>query len=926
MSDIYIKNARVNNLKHVSVKITRNKLVVVTGVSGSGKSSLAFDTLYAEGQRRYVESLSSYARQFLDRMEKPEVDYIQGIAPAMAIQQKVSTSNPRSTVGTVTEIYDYLKLLFARAGKTISPVSGKIVSSDAITDVVDYMIDQNDGAKVFIIAHAPVRSKGYAEELQLALQKGFTRLWEAGEVVAIEDRIAAEDAAKKKSKETHVPILIDRTVIRKEQVEEQRQRLADSVTTAYQEGHGVCYIQVEGEAIRHFSEKFEADGIEFERPSVNFFSFNNPYGACPTCEGFGRILGIDEDLVYPDKSLSVYEGGVAPWRGEVMGAYLKEWIAEARKTDFPIHRSYFDLAPAERDQVWRGIGKADGIYGFFKHLEGSLHKIQNRVMLARYRGYTTCPDCQGSRIRKDAMYVKVGGFSIADLLAFQLNELQPVVENLDLDDTERIIAVRLMSEIKTRIGYLLKVGVGYLTLNRKINTLSGGEMQRIRLATSLGSGLVGSMYILDEPSIGLHPRDTDQLILILESLRDQGNSVIVVEHDEQVMRHANQIIDMGPGAGELGGEVVFNGDFGELMESDTLTSRYLSGRQEIPVPASRRNPGSRLHLKGARMHNLKGHDVEIPLHAITVVTGVSGSGKTTLIQKVLYPALKAQLGEFGEKGGHFKELTGDLMLIEAVDMVDQQPIGRSARSNPLTYVKAYDHIRDLYAKQPLAKLKNLKPGNFSFNVEGGRCDTCQGEGFVTVEMQFLPDVKLLCETCHGHRFKKHILEVTYNGKNIDEVLNMTIHEGLTFFADEPKVVDKLEVLHKVGLEYLRMGQSTSTLSGGEAQRMKLALFLSQGNQSKNSFYIFDEPTTGLHFDDVRKLLEAMNELVEMGNTILIIEHNLEVVKCADWIVDMGPEGGMAGGEVLYQGTPEGLLNEPRSWTAKFLREKIMVHG
>lgn len=918
MKSIYIKNARVNNLKNVSVEINRNKLVVVTGVSGSGKSSLAFDTLYAEGQRRYVESLSSYARQFMERMEKPEVDYIQGIAPAMAIQQKVSTSNPRSTVGTVTEVYDYLKLLFARAGKTYSPVSGKLVTSDDVTQVVDEILSNGPDTKVVIYARVPVRSKGKKTELALSLQKGFTRFLLNGQVSDIEEVLESPDLPESET----LTLLIDRTVVKDPSDEETRTRLADSVQTAYQEGHGVCIIQVNGGALREYSERFEADGIEFERPSVNFFSFNNPYGACPTCEGFGRVLGIDEDLVVPDKSMSVYEGAIAPWRGEVMGQYLDEWLVEARKTEFPIHRSYIDLTEKEKDLLWHGIGKADGIYAFFRYLESKLHKIQYRVMLARYRGYTTCPDCKGSRIRKDALYVKVGGYSISDLLLMQINRLVPALRAMDLSETERIIAKRLMGEILSRLEYLDRAGVGYLTLNRKINTLSGGEMQRIRLATSIGSGLVGSMYILDEPSIGLHPRDTDKLIHILESLRDQGNTVIVVEHDELVMQHADQVIDMGPGAGELGGEVVFNGKYAELLLAETLTGRYLGGRNVIEVPAVRRKTAGKIHLRGARLHNLKGDDLEVPLHALTVVTGVSGSGKTTLIRQILYPALRAQLGDYSEKAGPFKELTGDMDLIQAVDMVDQQPVGRSARSNPLTYVKAYDLIRDLYAKQPLAKLKSLKPGHFSFNVEGGRCDTCQGEGFVTVEMQFLPDVKLLCETCQGRRFKKHILEVTYEGKNIDEVLNMTISEGIQFFSQEPRIVEKLEVLQKVGLEYLRMGQSTSTLSGGEAQRMKLALFLSQGTQSRNAFYIFDEPTTGLHFDDVKKLLRAMNELVEMGNTILVIEHNLDVIKSADWLVDLGPEGGDQGGQILYQGVPEGLLAVESSWTAKFLKEKL----
>lgn len=918
MDYIYIKNARVNNLKNVSLKIDRERLVVVTGVSGSGKSSLAFDTLYAEGQRRYVESLSSYARQFLERMEKPEVDYIQGISPAMAIQQKVSTSNPRSTVGTTTEIYDFLKLLFARAGKTYSPVSGKLVTSDTVEDVVDYIIDNEEGSRIHILTDIKVRSKGYRAELELTLQKGFTRIWEDGEAVFIEDSLEE----KKLPKKEHLTLLIDRLVLKKENLRSMRSRLADSIQTAYQEGLGVCYVIVNDGEPRHFSEKFEADGITFERPSVNLFSFNNPYGACASCEGFGRIMGIDEDLVIPDQTLSVYEGAVAPWRGESMSRYQDEWIEAASIVDYPIHRSYHDLSEFQKELLWNGVDGVPGIKGFFDFLSSKTHKIQYRVMLARYRGYTTCPECKGSRIRPDANYVKVDGYAISDFLFMQLSELKEVMNGLNLDDTERIIAKRVLSEITRRLDYLNKVGVGYLTLNRKINTLSGGEMQRIRLATSLGSGLVGSMYILDEPSIGLHARDTDKLITVLESLRDQGNTVVVVEHDEGIMKKADQLVDLGPGAGELGGEVVFNGKFDELQKADTLTARYLFGKDEIPVPEVRRKNASRLHLEGARMHNLIGVDVEIPLYGITVVTGVSGSGKTTLIEKVLYPALRKHLNQFGEKGGFLKKLSGDINQITHVEMVDQQPIGRSSRSNPVTYIKAYDHIRDLFAKQQLAKIKGLKAGNFSFNIDGGRCENCQGDGYVTVEMQFLPDVKLVCDVCQGKRFKKHVLEVEYQGKNIDDVLNLTIHEGMHFFQDVPKLASKLEILDRVGLGYLRMGQSTSTLSGGEAQRMKLAFFLSQSTQSKGAFYIFDEPTTGLHFDDIKKLLGAMNELVERKNTVLIIEHNMDVIKCADWIIDLGPEGGDKGGKVLYQGRPEGLLEVAESYTARYLGEKI----
>lgn len=918
MDHIYIKNARVNNLKKVSVKIGRNQLVVVTGVSGSGKSSLAFDTLYAEGQRRYVESLSSYARQFLERMEKPEVDYIQGIAPAMAIQQKVSTSNPRSTVGTVTEIYDFFKLLFARAGKTYSPLSGKLVTCDTVTDVVDAILAKKPGSRVYILTEIKVRSKGYRAELELSLQKGFTRIWHQGEILNIEDELEREDLPEA----TSIVLLIDRLRLREDDLQEQRSRLADSVQVAYQEGLGLCMVQIEGQEPISYSEKFEADGIQFEQPSVNLFSFNNPYGACPTCEGFGRILGIDENRVIPDKSLSVYDKAIAPWKGETMGRYLDKWLDAAILEDFPIHRPYYDLTEEQKEMVWGGIDKVWGIRDFFAFLASKSHKVQYRVMMARYRGYTTCTECKGSRIRKDANYVKIEGYSISDFLAMQLDELYDVMQSLPLEGVEKIIAERLMSEINRRLNYLNQVGVGYLTLNRKINTLSGGEMQRIRLATSLGSGLVGSMYILDEPSIGLHSRDTDQLIDILESLRDQGNTVIVVEHDEAIMRKANQLIDIGPGAGELGGEIVFNGDIDQLIEADTLTAQYLTGRRDIPLPDIRRKSHSRIYLKGAHLHNLKHADVEIPLHSITVVTGVSGSGKSTLVEKILFPALRSRVNQIGDGSGPFKELSGDVHLIGQVEMVDQRPIGRSARSNPATYIKAWDAIRDLYSKQTSARLKGLKSGHFSFNIDGGRCDNCQGEGYVTVEMQFLPDVKLLCDSCHGKRFKRHVLEVEYKGKNIDDVLNMTLSEALDFFVDEKKITRKLEILNRVGLGYLRMGQSTSTLSGGEAQRMKLASFLAQSSQAKQAFYIFDEPTTGLHFEDIKKLLSALNELVEKGNTVLVIEHNLDVIKCADWLIDLGPEGGHEGGKVLYQGTPEGLLSIEGSYTSRYLEEKL----
>lgn len=893
-------------------------MVVVTGVSGSGKSSLAFDTLYAEGQRRYVESLSSYARQFLARMEKPDVDYIQGISPALAIQQQVSTSNPRSTVGTVTEIYDFLKLLFARIGKTFSPLSGKLVTRDEVSDVVDYVLQQEDGTRVQILTDVIVRSRGFRSELELTLQKGLTRIFVDGRPRLIEELLDEKELPESEQ----FSLLIDRLTVTEEDRHHLRGRLGDSIQTAFQEGGGYVKVIVNDGAPVVFSERFEADGMSFEQPSVNFFSFNNPYGACPTCEGFGRVLGIDQDLVIPDQAMSIFEGAVVPWRGEVMSQYLEDWLEAAATVDFPIHRSYYHLTPEEQEMLWGGIKGAMGIRAFFEDLSAKSYKIQYRVMLARYRGYTTCPTCKGARIRHDSTYVKIDGHNLSDLLFLELDKLQEALRSLQLEDRDKSIAQRLLAEMDRRLDYLIRVGVQYLTLNRKINTLSGGEMQRIRLATSLGSGLVGSMYILDEPSIGLHSRDTELLISVLQALRDQGNTVIIVEHDESVMRHADQVIDMGPGAGELGGEVVFNGDFEELIQSDSLTGKYLSGRDSIPFPSQRRPMINRVKLLGARMHNLQSVDLTVPLHSLTVVTGVSGSGKTTLIEQVLYPAIRKQLGEPSERGGFFKEFTGDTHLIERVEMVDQRPIGRSARSNPATYIKAYDHIRDLFSKQAFAKIKGLKPGDFSFNVDGGRCDNCQGEGYVTVEMQFLPDVKLLCEACQGKRFKKHVLEVNYQEKNIDDVLNMTITEALAFFQGDKKITEKLDILVRVGLGYLRMGQSTSTLSGGEAQRMKLGSFLAASATTQGSFYIFDEPTTGLHFEDIKKLLKAMNELVERNNTILVIEHNLDVIKCADWLVDLGPEGGKGGGQILYQGVPEGLRDVEASHTRRFLMEKL----
>lgn len=917
-NSIRIKGARVNNLKNVTVELPRKQLVLITGVSGSGKSSLAFDTLFAEGQRRYVESLSSYARQFLQRMEKPDVDYIQGISPAMAIEQRTATGNPRSTVGTHTEIYDYFKLLYARIGKTYSPISGELVTRDRVSDVVDFILGLEEGSAVHIVSEIQVRSEGFRKELEITIQKGFSRILTEDGVEEIEDLLEQEDLEEGAKS---FMLLIDRFVLR-DKGEDVLFRISDSVQTAYQEGLGSCLVKVGKDEFKTFSEKFERDGMSFEVPSVDFFSFNNPYGACKRCEGFGRILGIDEDLVIPNKSLSIFEGAVSPWRGEAMKTYNQEFMEAAEEYDFPIHRPFIDLTEEQKDQVRNGMGLAWGYNQFFTFLRSKMHKIQYRVMLSRYRGYTSCPDCKGSRIRKDAAYVRVGGHNLPSLLTMEVKDLQSQMQGLELDEKEKVITKRILNEIHSRLDYLVRVGVGYLTLNRKLNTLSGGEMQRIKLSTSLGSGLVGAMYILDEPSIGLHPRDTDRLITIMENLRDLGNTVVVVEHDEAVIRRANEIVDMGPGAGELGGEVVFQGNLDQLLESDSLTARYMTGRDEIPKPEVRRPKINSIRLKGAREHNLKGIDIEFPLNAMTVVTGVSGSGKSTLVSKILYPAIRRELDAYGEKPGHFQALEGDVDQVKHIEMVDQSPIGRSARSNPVTYIKAYDAVRELYASQAAAKIANMKPGFFSFNVEGGRCENCKGEGTVTIEMQFLPDITLTCDVCHGKRFKKNILNVTYKGKNIFEVLEMTISEAVDFFSEVPKVAKKLQVLADVGLGYLRMGQSSATLSGGEAQRLKLAYFLTMAKDKVGTLYIFDEPTTGLHFEDIKKLLYSMNRLVENGNSVLIVEHNLEVIKCADWLIDLGPEGGDKGGNLVYMGPPEGILEVESSETAPYLKGKI----
>lgn len=918
---IIIKRARVNNLKNLSVAIPRNKLVVITGLSGSGKSSLAFDTLFAEGQRMYVESLSAYARQFLGRMEKPDVDYIRGVSPAIAIEQKVNTRNPRSTVGTTTEVYDYLKLLFARIGRTYSPVSGKEVKRDSVTDVVNAINALTPGTRVMIAAPLLLKKgKKLKDELNLLLSKGFARILMDGEPHLIEDLIKSQrgDAAKS------LQVLIDRLAVNPND-DDTVYRLGDSVQTAFYEGHDECIVYVEGHKPMHFSDRFELDGIKFTEPSVNFFSFNNPYGACRTCEGFGKVLGIDEDLVIPDKSLSVYEGAVAPWRSEAMSEWLKPLLKNGIKFNFPIHRPYNELTKKEQELLWTGNEYFDGINGFFKYVESKLHKIQYRVMLSRYRGRTTCPDCKGTRLRKDAQYVKIAGTSITDLVLMPVEDVSAFFNKLKLSDYDQKISERILTEIKTRLEYLVKVGLGYLTLNRLTSTLSGGEYQRIKLATSLGSALVGSMYIMDEPSIGLHPRDTRQMIDVLKSLRDLGNTVIVVEHEEEIMRAADQLIDIGPEAGTHGGQLVFQGNLKELNgKIVSHTTNYLTGKDKIEVPSKRRKWKDSITVVGARENNLKNLTVKFPLGVLTVVTGVSGSGKSTLVKKILYPALGRMNGSVAETPGKYDRLEGDVTRITQVEFVDQNPIGKSSRSNPISYVKAYDAIRQLFSEQPLSKQRGYKPAHFSFNVEGGRCETCQGEGEIKVEMQFMADIFLKCESCQGKRFKQEILEVAYKGKHIAEILDLTVEEALEFFSDKKAIHEKIQPLFDVGMGYVKLGQSSNTLSGGEAQRVKLASFIGKNSPEGQILFIFDEPTTGLHFHDIAKLLKAINALVNQGHTVIVIEHNLEVIKCADWIIDLGPEGGeKKGGNLVFAGTPEDMTKKAKgSYTAEFLKKKL----
>lgn len=924
MSDskyISIKGAKVNNLKNIDVDIPRNKLVVITGLSGSGKSSLAFDTLYAEGQRRYVESLSSYARQFLGRMSKPECDFIKGIPPAIAIEQKVISRNPRSTVGTSTEIYEYLRLLFARVGKTYSPISGQLVKKDSPEDIVNCMLSYPKGTRYTVQTPIiPREGRSEAEQIEMDMKQGFTRLEVNGEMVRMEDyQYNPTDT---------VYLLVDRMSC--DDTKDAISRLTDSAETAMYEGDGACLLRFylpDGSTKLHaFSTKFEADGIKFEEPSDQMFSFNSPIGACPTCEGFGKIIGIDEHLVVPNRALSVYDGAVMCWRGEKMSEWLTEFLREAPAHDFPIFEPYYNLTQAQKDYLWHGPRDKVCIDSFFKMLEENQYKIQYRVMLARYRGKTICPECHGSRLKKEALYVKVGGRTIAELVEMPVYQLKEFFRTLQLDEHDKMIAQRLLNEINNRLTFLLDVGLGYLTLNRLSNSLSGGESQRINLATSLGSSLVGSLYILDEPSIGLHSRDTDKLIKVLRQLQQLGNTVVVVEHDEEIIRAADYIIDIGPKAGRLGGEIVYQGDMKDLHPgSNSYTVKYLLGEEIIERPQTHRSWNNYIEIKGARENNLKGIDVRFPLNVMTVVTGVSGSGKSTLVRDIFYKALKREYSEGSDRPGEFISLEGDIQMIKDIEFVDQNPIGKSSRSNPVTYIKAYDEIRKLFADQPLAKQMGYSAGYFSFNTEGGRCEECKGEGTVTVEMQFMADLVLECESCHGKRFKSDTLEVRYEGKNIYDILEMTVNQAIEFFDEhkQKKIVKKLLPLQEVGLGYIKLGQSSSTLSGGENQRVKLAYFLSI-EKSQPTIFVFDEPTTGLHFHDIKKLLEAFNSLIARGHTVVIIEHNMDVIKCADYVIDLGPEGGDMGGNLVVCGTPEEVAHCGASYTGQYLLEKIQI--
>ena len=925
---ISIQGAKVNNLKNISVDIPRGKLVVITGLSGSGKSSLAFDTLYAEGQRRYVESLSSYARQFLGRMSKPECDFIKGIPPAIAIEQKVSSRNPRSTVGTSTEIYEYLRLLYARVGKTYSPISGQLVKKHSVEDIIQCMLSFPIGTKLLVLAPVtPREGRTLAEQLDIDMKQGFARVEVNREIMRIEDYLMKlQGKSEDTPKHTNIHLLIDRLSADSDQAT--ISRLTDSAETAMYEGDGSCmlrfYLSDGSTQLFTFSTKFEADGITFEEPNDQMFSFNSPIGACPECEGFGRVIGIDEQLVIPNRALSVYDGAVVCWRGEKMGEWLKEFLREAPEHNFPIFTPYYELTQEQKDYLWHGPREKVCIDTFFKMLEENQYKIQYRVMLARYRGKTICPTCHGTRLKKEANYVKVGGKSISELVDLPIHELQAFFRTLELDEHDAAIAKRILTEINSRIQFLMDVGLSYLTLNRLSNSLSGGESQRINLATSLGSSLVGSLYILDEPSIGLHSRDTDRLIKVLRQLQQLGNTVVVVEHDEEIIRAADYIIDIGPNAGRLGGEIVYQGDMNDLKPgSQSHTVRYLLGEETIDTPVAYRPWNNYIEVKGAREHNLKGIDVRFPLNVMTVVTGVSGSGKSTLVRDIFFKALKREYSESNDRPGEHLGIEGDIRMVKDIEFVDQNPIGKSTRSNPVTYVKAYDEIRKLFAEQPLAKQLGYTAGYFSFNTEGGRCEECKGEGTVTVEMQFMADLVLECESCHGKRFKADTLEVKFQGQSIYDILEMTVNQAIEFFTEhkQPKIVKKLRPLQEVGLGYVKLGQSSSTLSGGENQRVKLAYFLSL-EKSQPTIFVFDEPTTGLHFHDIRKLLTAFDSLISRGHTIIIIEHNLDVIKCADHVIDLGPEGGDRGGHLVVSGTPEEVARCNNSYTGQFLREKM----
>ncbi|MDC6467970.1 excinuclease ABC subunit UvrA [Flavobacteriaceae bacterium] len=915
--NIVIQGAKLHNLKNISVVIPRNKLVVITGLSGSGKSSLAFDTLYAEGQRRYVESLSSYARQFLGRLNKPKVDSIKGISPAIAIEQKVNSTNPRSTVGTTTEIYDYLKLLYTRIGKTISPISGKEVKKDNVTDVINFLKEFKEGEKLLLLAPIILEKGRTIENKLLALlQQGYAR-------IKLGDRIVRLDDLKGEKLPKKIYLVVDRIITKND--EDFLNRLADAVEIAFFEGKGELQIEnISNSSLTVFNNRFEADGISFLSPNIHLFSFNNPYGACKTCEGYGDVIGIDSDLVVPNTALSVFENAIFPWRGESMSWYRDQLVNAAYKFDFPIHKPWFELTEDQKLLIWEGNEHFRGLNDFFEELTSKSYKIQNRVMLSRYRGKTICNTCKGKRLRKEASYVKINGTSLQELVELPLEKVIDFFNCIQLNKYDKEIAKRLLIEINNRLEFLNKVGLNYLTLNRKSNTLSGGESQRINLATSLGSSLVGSMYILDEPSIGLHPKDTERLIEVLKSLRDLGNTVIVVEHDEDIMKAADEIIDIGPEAGSFGGEVVATGNYKNLLKSNSLTAQYLNGTLSIEIPAQRRTSENSIQLFGARQHNLKNIDVQFPLGCFTAITGVSGSGKSTLVKKILYPAILKEVGGYGEKPGQFSKLEGNFSSIKNVEFVNQNPIGRSSRSNPVTYIKAYDDIRSLFSKQKLADIRGYKPKHFSFNVDGGRCEKCKGEGEVTIEMQFMADVHLECDACKGKRFKKEVLEVQFHKKNIHDVLQMTVEDAIHFFSTngETKITNKLQPLQDVGLGYVQLGQSSSTLSGGEAQRIKLASFLIKGTTKEKTLFIFDEPTTGLHFHDINKLLKSFYALLDKGHTVIVVEHNMDLIKCADHVIDLGIDGGEKGGDLIAQGTPEEVAKNKKSYTAAYLSEKI----